>query len=92
MDQEQEDAPEGAYSLPCTPVEGTFVPDGQETTVGLIGETDITVAVPAGPLGDDDCPDLLKNKIFMEAVHLNYQFFHQNESCSSKSGLVKIII
>ena len=28
----------------------------------------------------------------MEAVHLNYQFFHQNESCSSKSGLVKIII
>ena len=28
----------------------------------------------------------------MEAVHLNYQFFHQNEGCSSKSGLVKIII
>ena len=25
-------------------------------------------------------------------VHLNYQFFHQNESCSLKSGLVKIII
>ena len=28
----------------------------------------------------------------MEAIPLNYQFFHQNESCSSKSGLVKIII
>ena len=34
----------------------------------------------------------LKNKIFMEAVFLNQQFFHQNESCSSKSGLVKIKI
>ena len=37
-------------------------------------------------------PQTGKNEILMEAIFLNYQFFHQNESCYSKSRLIKIKI